>query len=405
MNHEKVRVKFRKAILVPFILSFLFGVGLLSGLSQAAVVKPAGSVTVVGRCGRGLLLDVSGQRVLLVAGSAYDIGYQHGRLLKVEVQRTVKIALSLARGSEKAREKGYLPGTLENAFERTRKFIDLRYHEEMRGLADGAGIALKDVQLANIFPELFHCSGFAVFGKATADGQLLHGRILDYTTNAGFQESAVVVVVKPDGFNSFITVGYAGLLGSVTGMNDKQIAIGEIGGRGEGNWDGMPMTFLLRKAIEEADTLEKAVNIFKNSRRTCEYYYVISDGKIPDARGLACTPEKCEVISPGQSYPHLPHAIDDALLMGAGYQPLVVLTKKQYGQIDVPAALDFMNRPVAMKRCLHRVLFTPTNSKLWVSNAVSADVENHQAYEQPYYHYNFKELSAMIPDAVEAASP
>lgn len=135
MNHEKVRVKFRKAILVPFILSFLFGVGLLSGLSQAAVVKPAGSVTVVGRCGRGLLLDVSGQRVLLVAGSAYDIGYQHGRLLKVEVQRTVKIALSLARGSEKAREKGYLPGTLENAFERTRKFIDLRYHEEMRGLA------------------------------------------------------------------------------------------------------------------------------------------------------------------------------------------------------------------------------------------------------------------------------
>lgn len=259
--------------------------------------------------------------------------------------------------------------------------------------------------MANIFPELFHCSGFAVFGKATADGQLLHGRILDYTTNAGFQESAVVVVVKPDGFNSFITVGYAGLLGSVTGMNDKQIAIGEIGGRGEGNWDGMPMTFLLRKAIEEADTLEKAVNIFKNSRRTCEYYYVISDGKIPDARGLACTPEKCEVISPGQSYPHLPHAIDDALLMGAGYQPLVVLTKKQYGQIDVPAALDFMNRPVAMKRCLHRVLFTPTNSKLWVSNAVSADVENHQAYEQPYYHYNFKELSAMIPDAVEAASP
>ncbi|MBN2211494.1 MAG: prolyl oligopeptidase family serine peptidase [Sedimentisphaerales bacterium] len=384
-----------------------FTAGLILGLmlltaraALAAEVRSAEPLKVIERCGRGALLDAGGTQVLLLAGSPYEMGYQQGYLLKDQVRTVVKTTLLITRAADSQRYDDFFNGSIEKAFARTRPFIDKRYLEEMQGLADGADLPLEDVQLANIFPELFHCSGFALMGKSVKGERLYHGRILDYMTEVGLQNQAVVTVYKPEGQNAFITVGYAGFLGSVTGMNEKQVAIGEMGGRGEGQWDGMPMTFLVRKALEESSTLQEAMELFRSMPRTCEYYYVISDGKIPDARGLACTPERFEVIVPGEAHPQLRHAITDALLMSAGerYKHLVRLVQDQYGKIGVEEALDLMNRPVAMKSCLHRVLFTPETLELWVANAADTSEANYAACYQPYYHYSFADLLARVPE-------
>ena len=104
---------------------------------------------------------------------------------------------------------------------------------------------------------------------------------------------------------------------------------------------------------------------------------------------------------PGKSHPKLPHPVDDAVLLSAGkrYEHLVSLVSQQYGEIDVPAALELMNRPVAMDSCLHRVLFAPSELELWVANAESVCAgEKYAACYQPYYHYSFKELLAKIPE-------
>jgi len=374
----------------------------LTAFTTAAEVIQQKPAKVMAQYGRGKLLEINNQKVLLVAGTNYEMGYQQGKLLPNEVKALVERVLFIVRGAEATKAKAFLqPGSIENAFERTKPFIEERYFEEMQGLADGAGIPLKDVQLANVFPELFHCSGFALFGNATEGKTLLHGRILDYMTEVGLQKYALVTIAKPTGYNNFVTVGFPGFIGSITCMNDKQVALGEMGGRGEGSWDGTPMTCLMRKAVEEADHLQQAVDIFKNSKRTCEYYYVISDGKIPDARGLSCTSEKCDILEPNQSCEQLPYAIEDAVLMSAGdrYENLARLVKEKLGQIDINYALDLMNRPVAMESCLHRVLFSPQDLKLWVSNAVMPEeTEKYAACYQPYYAYDFKQLLTMIPD-------
>ena len=44
----------------------------------------------------------------------------------------------------------------------------------------------------------------------------------------------------------------SGFIGSVTGMNAKKLSIGEMGGAGQGHWDGVPMSLLVRMALEEA---------------------------------------------------------------------------------------------------------------------------------------------------------
>lgn len=348
-------------------------------------------IKVLAKEGKGLLLDVDGSKVLVVKGSFYEMGYQHGKLLAKDVNEMHKIVLTTAVMADFAKQKN---DSLGQALKATEKYIPARYQEEMKGLADGAKLPLEQVKLANIFPEQFHCSGFALFGKATKNGQLLHGRVLDYITEIGLQKHALVTIYQPDGYNAFVTVGFTGFIGSVTGMNDKQIAIGEMGGKGEGQWNGMPMSFLVRKALEESNSLDQAVSIFQNTPRTCEYFYVISDGKIPDARGLACTPKTLEVIEPNQFNEKLNKPVGDTVLLSAGkrYDQLVARVKANYGAIDEKQAMDIMTRPVAMKSNLHDVLFAPQSLQLWAANAADVNDGKYQACYQKYYHYDLKQL-------------
>ncbi len=137
---------------------------------------------------------------------------------------------------------------------RQRKFIPERFFDEMQGIADGAGMDVQDIIIANFIPELFHCSGFAISGSATKDGTLYHGRILDYGCDWRLQEHAVLTVAEPFSKIPFVNVTYAGFIGSVTGMNAERVSIGEMGGKGMGHWDGMPMAFMVRTVLEEADT-------------------------------------------------------------------------------------------------------------------------------------------------------
>jgi hypothetical protein len=59
-------------------------------------------------------------------------------------------------------------------------------------------------------------------------------RVLGFTTDGDFQKSACVAVFMPEGHNAWMSLGYAGLLGTVTAMNEKGLAIGEKGNGGDG---------------------------------------------------------------------------------------------------------------------------------------------------------------------------
>lgn len=321
--------------------------------------------------GAGWLVCKDGHRVLHLEGDPYQLGYQHGRLLAAGVRRLcnrivygVGLYYSLDKGT-------WFPAEAKRLVARQRRFIDPGYLAEMRGLADGAGVPLAEVEAANIFPEFFHCSGAALFGRATKNGELIHARVLDYMTEVGLQDEAVVMAVKPAGRNAFVNVGYAGFIGSVTGMNEKKIAIGEMGGRGEGLWDGTPMSFLVRGALEHCDSLEAALAYMRRHHRTCEYFYVISDGNRRTAAGVAATPEGFQVIRPGQAVPQLPEAVPDAVVLSAGdrYKELVKRIREHYGTIDVAELLEIIKRPVAMKSNLHNAVFAPEHLRLWVNNA------------------------------------
>jgi hypothetical protein len=349
-----------------------------------------GERRVVAREGKGRLELIDGTRVLILKGTPEEMGRQHGTLLKKQINGLVDhILYGVGVGS--SFEKGrWFFGEVELAQSRLNPFMDERYLREMDAMADAAGLSHEEVRLANFFPELFHCSGFALFGKATEGGQMYHGRVLDYLRGLGLEQNAVVMVLQPDQGNAWINVGYAGFIGSVTAMNEKHIAIGEMGGRGQGHWDGKPMAELLREVMEKANSLDEAVEIMRKGPRTCEYYYVISDAKSKRAVGIAATPDKFETILPGQSHPQLPHAVPDAVLMSAGdrYEELARRVQANYGKIDAQGARDLMKRPVCMTSNIHCALFEPGTLDFWVANADSKNPAAHTRFT----HYNLAEL-------------
>lgn len=350
-----------------------------------------GEMAVVTRdpAGHGMLCRNQGKLILMVSGTPEQMGAAHGTLVRPMVQKMTERAVYMIGGADTLNSGKWFFNTLDEIEQRTTPHIPPRFFAECDAMAKASGLSQRDGRYANLFPERFHCSGVALRGKATVGGRVLHARVLDYMRDIGLQEAATVTVFMPDEGNKWMSLGYAGFIGTVTCMNEKGLAIGEMGGQGQGHWDGVPMSLLLRDIMERASTVDEAVAIFRETPRTCEYYYVVSD-KSGAMRGLACTPEEVTVLEPGEQHPKLPLVPKDTVLMSAGDRVKLLSQRIQenYGQIDVPKLIEIIKRPVSMESNLHDAIFAPETLEMWF-----ADAGKHSAAcDEPYAHVNLTEL-------------
>jgi hypothetical protein len=346
----------------------------------------------------GTLQWIDGQRVVTLWGTPEELGAAHGALLPEESRRCLESVLYSFGTANVIRTGRWFRHDLQDAFARLSPHIPERHRRETRALATALSMDAETVEVLNVFPELFHCSGFAVFDSATVGGKLYHGRVLDYMTTIGLQDACATFVVRPEGMIPFANVGYAAFIGSVSGMNAEKISLGEMGGRGEGLWDGAPMATLMRRALEECDSLEEVQELWRTSPRTCEYYYVFADGETNRAVGVAATPESIEFIGPGQSHERLGEGIRDAVVLSAGsrLEELRRRVQDKHGKIDAAIGQWLMSRPVAMESNLHNVLFVPSDGVLYVANASHTK----PAAEMPYVKID---LAALLQSAGSAA--
>ena len=358
----------------------------------------------IARCGQGWLETIDGYPVLHLKGSPYEMGYQHGALLKQSIRENFRNTsgrpqecLVQDRQWHDHPSRG-LPDRNGRGFFSSGLMLPKKYFEELsKGSRPVPRSEIRrHLQDANFLPEMFHCSGFAVMNSATTDGTLYHGRVLDYSVTWHLQDHAVLIICEPDGGTPFVNVSFAGFIGSVTGMNARHISIGEMGGAGQGHWAGVPMPLLVREALETAGDLDAAVAVFRDHPRTCQYFYVIADGNTNRAVGMECTPDKLRTIDPGQPDPLLPHAVKDCVLLSAGkrYEELARRAEAGVGKFDAESARHLMDCGVAGHGNLHDVLFAPASTKFWVANASS---DGKPAADQPYHAFQLSELLTRPP--------
>jgi hypothetical protein len=236
-----------------------------------------------------------------------------------------------------------------------------------------------------------------------------------------------------------LNVSYAGFIGSITGMNEQSIALGEIGGKGYGQYDGMPMAFLLRQILEKATSLEAVKEILAGVPRTCEYYYIFSDGKTKESIGVYATGQQLQFIAPGTSYalfdsvfqqnpplnPENKIVLHQPQIEMSTYQTLLYkdLNKQQlwglvhrqpkecliltgfchmqrypiiidrilvrYGHITEKELQQIIEGEAGRPTNLHTAIFAPALLEAWIAHAGE---KGEPAWSQPYRQYNLKKL-------------
>ncbi|MBI3333790.1 MAG: hypothetical protein HYZ93_06855 [Candidatus Omnitrophica bacterium] len=253
--------------------------------------------------------------VLHLSGSPYEMGYQHGSLLRRQVQASVANAMAFIRGEAGVPVVGgwMAARLLDRSWKRMAPHVPLRIQEEMEGLADGAMVPLATLQRIHALPELMatSCASFAAFGRATKEGRLIQIRNLDWAIQSDVQRYAAIFVHHPAGKRSFVSMGWLGFVGVVSGINDQGISIGEIGAKTvDGGLDGIPMPFLLRRVLEEAQDLKQAVSIVEEGPRTGGYNYLFADAIRKEAVALETTHRHCVVFRADQEGGRNPFAVN-----------------------------------------------------------------------------------------------
>jgi len=372
--------------------------------------------------GKAYLESISSLLVLHVKGSPYEMGYQNGFLLEGAHKAMINHSI------QKMIDDGYSYEYQVNCSQAMEPHIPQEYIQEMQGLADGAGVNYTDVLLlhTNVDVQMYGtgwtgCSGFAVFGNATIDGHLYHGRNYDWTLPS--QPVGLVTVHEPESGNAFVNVGLFGYIGAFSGMNKRGISLGlKLSESTDRTLDGMPIRFMLRKVLQYSNNLTEAIDIINQTDRTTGWNVLLGDGSNLNACAVEMSDNYCKVFWAGDPAEDIsPHySIEDAvrrtnhfvdLELSATqrspydprdslffwnwswnrYEKLGEIILGNYSNIDSDLSIQFLQTyPVGgfFLGNLQSVVFDATDLELWVANANSTT----PAYLREYIHLSYTDL-------------
>ena len=426
----------KRHLVLPCLVLLLSVFCLLPAWAQDAATTPRTAkiiedapVKLLDSEGAGKLYQAGEHLVCVLEGTPEEMGFQHGRLLAQHIVHGMKTGYT----TKALWNRGYTPEYVHAQSARMAKFFPPDYVAEMKGILAGVEAAgVKDFTLDDVYigvtqAEILHfkpdappplsCSNFAVWGKWTADGRLLHGRNLDWDIRGDAQDDAVTIIWRPKGGTPFLMVGWSGAIGSVSGMNAKGITIGEMTlPSPNATFDGQPLFILMRRVLQEAATLDEAVAILRDTPRTSGWNFIVGDAKIPDGRAFETDAKRCNVyapLDPKENEETLHYSLEDAVrrtnhpvakdtllelaiafgdkfgfdvenweqlkammpLLRAqdSYQRYDYLGKeiqKAEKRIDAPEAIEILiNGPVYCDVTLHSWVFDPSNKCIYLSNA------------------------------------
>ncbi len=129
----------------------------------------------------------------------------------------------------------------------------------------------------------FGCSTLFVEAKRTAAGKPLYGRNLDFATAGYLNEYSLVTIYRPKGKHSFASVGFPGVVGCLSGMNDAglTVAVLEVYETKEEvtQFDdtGVPYAMCMRRLLEECTTIEQAEKLLRGMKRSTILSVAVGD--------------------------------------------------------------------------------------------------------------------------------
>lgn len=253
-----------------------------------------------------------------VSGSPFQRGRQYGAAVPGRVHASAKLyggQLSELGLSQAGRRR-----LIAECLGRIEEF-DQTYLEEMRGVADGAGIELEQVVMINARTEVVSrarvlagrpadpadltsedqagadgCTGAVILPERSRNGNLLHGQNWDWRPEC--VDTAVVLRIYRDDGPDVITFVEAGGLGR-HGMNAAGVAVSgnylrcDRDYTGEG---GVPLALVRRKAMDQ-EHVALAMRAIATTPKACATNMIVShkDGWAID---FECAPDEAFPLYP-----------------------------------------------------------------------------------------------------------
>ncbi len=355
-------------------------------------------------------------RILEVRGTPYECGYQHGALLRKQIERNIGYL------HRQALKKFNFAELFDEVYERMRPYIPEEYIDEMHGLAHGARMPLSVVHAIHILPEIGEwggkkrivkivksmingdpeenwgtsCSNFAVGAEGRAGHGFYTVRILDWGLHriSRLHEYPLLTIGFPDKGIPYCNIGWVGFLGAVSGINAEKITLGEMGYGDPPNETlyGVPMPFLLRNVLSQAKSLADVRKIISGSLPTNSFIFLMSDGKSRESEMYIRDPDRFVVFKQGQVISDrnvtLP-AVDDVIYGGHYKDKMTAFLQQFNGNFTPEIIMKDVIPNIAMPSNFQNVVYDSPNLRIWVSNA--ADKKT-RAAEGVYSEFDLQKI-------------
>jgi len=232
--------------------------------------------------GKGELKYVNGLPLLVLSGTPEEMGEAAGVLA---VKPATKV-LDYPRGVMDYYSAGLFWNVVLSQGRDMVKHFPTAYRDEMESLVKASGAPRDKIVVGNTLfdiKKIVLCSALMIEGDRSATSGPLLGRNLDYPSLGYVHEYSLVTVFRPRGKHAFVSLGFPGLIGSLSGMNDAGLTVAVLevmaSRSGEGRFDpkGIPYALCFRTLLEECTTIEEAKKKLEKLPRTTLLNMVVAD--------------------------------------------------------------------------------------------------------------------------------
>ena len=307
-------------------------------------------------------------------GTGEQIGEEHGQLLDKPIQFLHDNYLMVYLGS--ATKRFFALGAAR-LFE---SYFRPEHLAEVDALAKRTSIDERETVLAQCFLDLSPmaaCSTITLPASASPDHVARFGRNLEFISLNVADKYSTVFVYHPEGRYPFVSIGWPGMIGVLSGMNEHGLALANMEVTRVPRIPGaMPYTLLYRTVLERCKTVNEAIDLIEHTPRQTPNNLMLMDAT-GDRAVVEITPQSVVVrralsTEPLISTNHQRGTDCDTPGRCWRYDQLHDSGETSFGKIGLKELEGMMAEVSPGRQTLESMVFEPANRVIYLSAVADA---------------------------------